>query len=1080
LIRTETESTQVLRIGGLPGGSEAWWLWKNREELGRTLVLCSSDEHAQALYDDFQALSRWASGSASVEADAWEDGAVYFPDDEKEDRIPALTAWSGGGDAGKPTAQFLIASHEMTDVELPSPEAFASSHRKIRIGDRADREKFLASLGEQGYNRVDTVENVGECAVRGEVVDLWSPGWDSPVRLLWPYDQIESVRKIDLTTQRSGDAVDALMVKPAQLTPSPFPSRGEGKNSGEIATLLSYLGAGGTLFESELPADVDIAFAGRRIKRIGLESAEREEPYRPPPTFGSPARMDLFAKAVKDWLADGWTVHAFCRNQGEQERLEEILLEHDRRLAGDIEARRIDFPLGPLMRGFLDPVEKRAVLANGQIFGRARRRLRLPKFVGGKALAGVAELRGGDYVVHERFGIGRYRKLERVKAGGVEADYLRLEYKGGDRVFVPLTEFRQVQKYIGTEGKKPKVSSLDTASWERTKKQVEESVAQLAAELLERAAKRAALPGIGFAPDSHLEKEFGASFLYELTPDQAKAIDEVRSDMMRPRPMDRLVCGDVGYGKTEVALRAAFKAVSNGRQVAVLVPTTILADQHGRNFRERFADYPVSVAVLSRFAKPAEVKSVLADLRRGVIDIVVGTHRLLSADVVFKNLGLVIIDEEHRFGVKQKERIMAYRDVVDVLALSATPIPRTMGAALGGIKSLSVIESPPEGRLPIATHVGPFDEKIVLAAVEHELRRSGQVFYVHNRIGTIEKRKEWLEQVMAAQGLNAKVGLGHGQMTGPQLEKTMWDFLHKKFNILLSTTIIESGLDIPSVNTLVVEDAEDFGLSQLYQLRGRVGRQREKAYCYLFYSPGAELTEDARKRLTALKEFASLGSGFRLALRDLEIRGAGNLLGPQQHGFVNAVGIDLYGQLLADQIARQKGEAPARPEEPEPALELPVSAFLPEDYLPSEAERVAFYKRLLDASEKDLDGLREELLDRCGALPDPAERLFQVAALRLAARRAGALSVAVARKGLEVRFREGVTFPPALLEALPKSHGSAFSFLPGPPAGAPSDKPGRSPAATETFGMRFGPPLPGGGDLLGWTRDFLLSLTAKG
>jgi transcription-repair coupling factor (superfamily II helicase) len=749
---------------------------------------------------------------------------------------------------------------------------------------------------------VDTVERAGEVAVRGEVLDLWAPGAEGPVRALWPFDQIESLRKIDLTTQRSTDLLDEVRVGPARLA------------AGD-ATLIDYLGPDGVLFESRPAAERPVAWAGRRVVHDPLAAGGGDRFAPPPPVAG---RMDFLAKEVRQWLRDGWTVRVFCHNAGEQERFEELLLLEDRGFAEDFENRRIDLPLGPLTRGFLDGRDKRAVLAHGELFGRARRRLRLPKFVGGTALQGVAELRKGDYVVHERFGVGRYVALEHKNAGGTESDYLRLEYKGGDRVFVPLFEFRQVRKFIGTEGKRPVLSSLDTAAWDRSKAQVEAAVAEMARELLARAAARQRAPGYAFPPDSHLEQEFGASFLYELTPDQARAIEETKRDMTRPLPMDRLVCGDVGYGKTEVALRAAFKAVCAGKQVAVLVPTTILAEQHGRNFRDRLADYPVGVAVLSRFSKPADQKRIVRDIQRGVVDVAVGTHRLLSPDVTFKDLGLIIIDEEHRFGVKQKERIKAFRDTVDVLALSATPIPRTLGSALGGLKGLSIIETPPEGRLPIATHVGPFDLKTVAAAVEQELRRGGQVFYVHNRVGSIEKRRQWLTDALREHGLSARIALAHGQMSGAAMEKVMWDFLHRQFDILIATSIIESGLDIPTVNTLIVEEAEDFGLAQLYQLRGRVGRERQKAYCFLFHSPDAALSEEAQKRLAALKEFAALGAGFKLAMRDLEIRGAGNLLGPEQHGFVNAVGLDLYGQLLSEEIEKQKsgGRRPARPTTP--------------------------------------------------------------------------------------------------------------------------------------------------------------------
>jgi transcription-repair coupling factor (superfamily II helicase) len=1019
-ISSDAGSAAPCRVSGLPGGSEAWWLLQNRAELGRCLVLTGSDEAAETLADDLEALALWQDPAAAPPA--------YFADDDADAAAAALSRWAGPAPrSGDPSPGVLVSSWEQAQKPLPEPEAFRAAHRWLGRGDQQDRSLLLAHLAAWGYSRVDSVEQAGEAAVRGEVVDLWPPGVDAPVRLLWPFDRIESIRKINLSTQRSTDLLDGVWVRP-RLRP--------GKS-----TLLSYAAAGDSVYETGLPPDAAAPGPVRRFVRAELGGADRRESFENLPPFAVtqavPGFPPLLLDHLKAWLARDWKTVIFCRNAGEQERLEELLVEADRALGAALDAGRIQLPLGPLARGFLDPSGKLAILSNGQVFGRARRRLRLPKFAGGRALSAVADLAKGDYVVHERFGVGRYRGLEHVRAGGVEGDYLRLEYKGGDRVLVPLFEFRQVQKFIGTEGKKPKLSSLDTATWERTKEKVQEAIAELAKELLDRAAKRAALPGIPFPPDTHLEKEFGDSFHYEPTPDQARAIEEVKADMLSPRPMDRLVCGDVGYGKTEVAMRAAFKAAMAGRQVAVLVPTTILAEQHGRNFRERFADYPVSVAVLSRFASPAEEKKILADLRRGVIDVVIGTHRLISPDVAFKNLGLIIVDEEHRFGVKQKERLMAFRDVVDVLALSATPIPRTLGAALGGVKNLSIIESPPEGRLPIATHVGPFDEKIVRAALDHELSRGGQVFYVHNRIGTLEARRRRLETILAERGAPAAVAVAHGQMSGPHLEKIMWDFLHKKFSVLLATSIIESGLDIPTVNTLIVEEAEDFGLAQLYQLRGRVGRERQKAYCYLFYSPGAHLTEEAQKRLSALHEFSSLGSGFKLALRDLEIRGAGNLLGPQQHGFVNAVGIDLYGQLLTEEIERQQGQAPRERDE-EVSLEIPVAAYLPEDFLPSEAERVALYKRLVDLPAEELPRVREELVDRCGQVPAPVDALLQVVELRAVARRKKAARIAWIRQGVEIYFRDGASLSPESVAALVRASGESLRFLPGGPGGGAS------------------------------------------
>lgn len=1027
----------VRSIGPLPGGSEAWWILHQIK--GRGLVLTPNEDTAGALFDNYQALERWQNPTLPTRA-------AFFSEDDEE-RLTALSQWVRG------TTHILIAPRESVSTPLPPEASFSEAHRILKLGERLNRETFFTHLLTHGFERVDTVERPGEVAVRGEVMDLWSPGWETSIRTLWPFDQIESIRKIDLSTQRSTDLITEIEVRPARLPAEELSLK---------SSLFDYLGPGGTLFESHPSREAPILWPGTHIVHAPLEEASDPLPYASPPPLAG--HMDLLAKEIRTWVNNGWKVDIFCHNPGEQERVEEILLEQDRSLARALEDRRIDLPIGALTHGFLDTKNHFAILANGELFGRARRRWRLPKFTGGTALQGVAELRKGDYVVHEQFGIGRYMALERKTTGDMTADYLRLEYKGGDRVFVPLFEFRQVRKFVGTEGKRPVLSSLDTASWDNTRAEVEKAVAELAKELLARAARRSQTQGFSYPDDTHMEKEFGDSFLYDLTPDQARAIDETRRDMMSPVPMDRVVCGDVGYGKTEVAMRAAFKAVSAGKQVAVLVPTTILAEQHGRNFRERFADYPVKVAVLSRFGKPSDQKISLQEVGRGVVDIVIGTHRLLSKDVAFKDLGLVIIDEEHRFGVKQKEKIRAFRDVVDVLALSATPIPRTMGQALGGLKGLSVIETPPEGRLPIGTHVGPFDPKVVVASVEQELRRGGQVFYVHNRVKTIEKRRQWLLETLREHGITAHIALAHGQMSGTELEKIMWDFLHRKYDILLATSIIESGLDIPTVNTLVVEEAEDFGLAQLYQLRGRVGRERMKAYCLLFYSEEANLTEEAQKRLSALKEFASLGSGFKLAMRDLEIRGAGNLLGPEQHGYVNAVGLDLYGQLLSEEIDQQKkggtsagGSSILSSKTADPSIEIPVSAYLPETFLPSESDRVIFYKRLLDAPLEGLESLSAELEDRCGRMPEPAQRLFDVARLRHAARARQVIHLGLVKEGLEIRFAEGAVLAPATLIHLTENFKDQLSFLPGPP-----------------FGIRFEEPLPA--DVVKWTTDFLSTL----
>ncbi|MDE2290936.1 MAG: DEAD/DEAH box helicase, partial [Elusimicrobia bacterium] len=635
------------------------------------------------------------------------------------------------------------------------------------------------------------------------------------------------------------------------------------------------------------------------------------------------------------------------------------------------------------------------------LFGRA---YRLPRW---QAPAGTErvrvrwrELKKGDYVVHEQFGVARFLGLEAVAAPGsaqaeatggqaAVSDCLSLEFRGGDRLYLPMADFKRVQKYVAAEGARPRLSSLDTRTWAEVKARVEEGVRKLAEELLKRHAERAALPGHAFPADGRLEEEFAESFPYEETPDQARAIAEVKADMAAPSPMDRIVVGDVGFGKTEVAMRACLKCAAGAMQAAVLAPTTVLADQHMRTFQARFAEYPVRVAGLSRFQTAAEQKAVLEGLRKGTVDVVVGTHRLLSADVKFKDLGLIVIDEEHRFGVKDKERLKALRARVDCLTLSATPIPRTLNQGMSGLRDISLIQSAPTGRLPIVTEVRPYDEKHVKAAIEAELARGGQVFYVHNRVRSLPAVRDRIAALVPG----ARLAMGHGQMKPDALEEAMWDFHKGKYDVLVASTIIESGLDIPTVNTLLVEDAQDFGLAQLYQLRGRIGRERRRATCVLYYPGDAaglkSLSEPARKRLEALREFKDLGSGLGLAMRDLEIRGAGDLLGARQHGYINAVGVEFYSQLLEAEVERLKGRR-ARLARAPAQLDLAVPAFIPEDYLPGDLERLRFYKRALDADGKALEALRRELEDLSGPPPREVENLFAVLALR---RRASARGV---------------------------------------------------------------------------------------
>lgn len=931
--------------------------------------------------------------------------------EEEPDRQVALYNWTFG------KVDVLVTSLNGLIAPCDPKSVLEKKTLELRPGSLILRSTLENLLQSGGYARSERVEQVGEYSIRGEVVDIWSPGLENPMRITWNLDTVEGLRPINLYSQRSEGFERKMTIYPVV--------------AGKDVTLVDYLTTdtkimiyASQLDEAKIPNQIK-SFPGVRLSPDLVN--EQGAHLISPPSFTG--HIDVVRNHLKSWHETDWKAVIYCHNQGERDRLEELLEDPSITIKGRAILWWPEFIIGDLEHGFCDSVYRLAVLTNSEIFGRYRKRVRLPKFEGGGALSSFMDIKVGDYLVHERHGIGRYLGLTSLKVAKVTSEFLSIEYKGGDKVYVPVFEIQQVQKYLGAEGARPQLSSLDSPAWERLKTKVKEDVAKLAADLLSKAAKRSIRPGVAFPSRTHLEEEFAQSFIYELTPDQKKTLDEVERDMTAPRPMDRLICGDVGFGKTEMAMRAALKCSLSGKQVAVLCPTTILAEQHFRNFSERLADYPVTVQLLSRFQTRGEQKVILDQVQKGGADIVIGTHRLLSKDVHFKDLGLVIIDEEHRFGVRQKNKLLGLRETVDVLSMTATPIPRTLASSLGGIKDLSVIETAPEGRLPIATHAGPFDENIMVKAVQSELDRGGQVFYVHNRVKTLLARKEWLEHLLPG----VRIGMAHGQMKENELELAMHNFLHKKIDVLLSTTIIESGLDIPSVNTLVIEEAEEMGLAQLYQLRGRVGRSRIRAYCFLFYTEN-NMTSDARKRLQALKEFASLGSGLRLAMRDMEIRGAGNLLGPEQHGNVAAVGIETYSRLLNEEIQKLKGG-----EIPEdyggPLLELSISAFIPDDYLPAESERVNMYKRILSAGTEDLEKLKDELMDRCGPLPSPAKLLFDAAFLRLIMRTRGISEVHEDSDGLLIYFREGRKIPDKAFGVLMAQSRDLFSFIPGPPAG---------------------------------------------
>ncbi len=645
---------------------------------------------------------------------------------------------------------------------------------------------------------------------------------------------------------------------------------------------------------------------------------------------------------------------------------------------------------GSLARGFEYPEIKLVMLSETGIFMTGRKRTRRKDKAAGKSMDLFTELSPGDYVVHRVHGIGLYTGIEQLTVEGNKRDYLKIRYKDGDNLYIPGTQLELMQKYIGAEGKAPKLSKLGGADWNRTKSKVSESLKKLAFGLVELYAKRQAVKGYAFSPDTVWQKQFEDLFPYEETEDQLKSIEEIKADMEAAKPVDRLLCGDVGYGKTEVAIRAAFKAVMDGKQVAYLVPTTVLAQQHYNTFKERMKDFPVTVEMLSRFRTPTQQKKIVKDVKNGMIDILIGTHRILQKDIQFKDLGLLVVDEEHRFGVTHKEKMKNLRPDVDVLTLTATPIPRTLHMSLIGARDISVIEQPPEERYPVQTFVMEYNDDVVRDAINRELARGGQVFYLSNRVRTIDLKAAKVAQLCP----DAKIGVAHGQMGERELEDVMMGFIKGDFDVLVCTSIIESGLDMPNANTIIVENADYLGLAQLYQIRGRVGRSNRLAYAYITYKRDKVLPEAAEKRLQAIKEFTEFGSGFKIAMRDLEIRGAGNILGPEQHGHIATVGYDMYCRLLEKAVRELKGE-PEVPAETEITIDLDVSAYLDEGYISNEGLKIEMYKKIAAIEdEEDVLDIRDELTDRYGDIPKAANNLIEIAYIKAVAKELGIISVA--------------------------------------------------------------------------------------
>jgi transcription-repair coupling factor (superfamily II helicase) len=931
----------------------------------------------------------------------------------------------------------LLAGERVTVVTTPAalatpllaPHEFRSRAFHLDRGATVIRDTLLHRLMAAGYERVDTVVEVGQWSLRGGIVDIFSAGRTEPVRIEFFGDEIESLRTFDPTSQRSVHSVDGLEVLPLA----------DPESAG--AVLLDYLppSAPVALYDPALldappddapaPEPLPALLAGRQRIELGLLALSGDDDasvyHLETRSVGSfRGQFRLFAPELQQWLAEGFRVRLVCQDDLQTKRLREILREHliEPWPAGE---EGLWGPEGLLVltgecsTGFSIPALGLTLLTEEELFGARRRPLRRPLFQKGASLAAFTDLQAGDLIVHEEHGLGRYLGLQIFPVEGREGEFLLLEYAEGDRLYLPVERLGVVSKYLGGDGAPARLDRLGGSSWQRVKESVRAATRQMAEEILQLYAARSVLEGHAFSPDVPWQREFEAAFRFEETPDQIRAIEEVKADMEAHRSMDRLVAGDVGYGKTEVALRAAFKAVTDGRQVALLVPTTILAQQHWATFTERFAPFPVRVELLSRFRSANDQKAVLAGLRQGTVDVVIGTHRLLSRDVAFKDLGLLIVDEEHRFGVAHKERIKRLRKSVDVLTLTATPIPRTLYMSLSGVRDLSVIETPPLDRLPVETMISRFDRWLIKEAIERELDRGGQVFFVHNRVQSLPSMTAFLRRLVPG----ARVVMAHGQMRERELEGMMVRFVTGQADVLVSTAIVESGLDIPASNTIIVNRADRFGLAQLYQLRGRVGRERLQAYAYLLIPADGRIDETAQKRLHVIQELTELGSGFKLALRDLEIRGAGNLLGAEQHGHIAAVGFDLYTKLLAEAVRELKGE----PEEAavDPVVTVEVEAFLPETYVPEVNQRLGLYKRLAGLTRSEAIGeIRSELVDRFGPLPLPAERLLQVVELRVVAKSLGVEKIEAADGKALVTFAPRTkVFPERLLQIIRDGEG---------------------------------------------------------
>ena len=954
------------------------------------------------------------------------------------------------------TARLIVASAAALLPTVSPPERLLRASVALRSGTEIEPEALADLLTDAGFTHEDPVEEHGSFTVRGGIVDIFPAGESEPVRLEFVGDMVESLRHFDPATQRSTAATDQVVVVPV---------RERFDDEDAAVAVLDFLGSarGIRLIVSEY----DQAEEQARKVRDQLEASFRDASGRgavawPPPSDafvaagaiearigGVPRLEELavdegarhvscqpameFRGRVPDWVAEiqaarqhGDTVVFVADSYGRAERIVEILQEYEIvgvpvERAEDAHAASVLVAVGSLSRGFRLPDAAIQIYAETDVFEEERRASEERRGIAKAFLSDLRDLKVGDLVVHVDHGIGEFVGLKQLGVRGTadaSQEFLELRYAGDDKLFVPVERLDLVQKYTG--GARPALDRLGGTSWEKAKTRVKKAMRDMAEELLKLYAQRKAVPGHAFAPDTHWQEEFEAAFPYELTPDQVTAVADIKKDMEAPTPMDRLLCGDVGYGKTEVAVRAAFKAVMEGKQVALLAPTTVLAFQHLKTLRDRFAGFPVEIHMVSRFRTKPEIQEVLSGLSTGKVDIIVGTHRLLSSDVAFKDLGLLVVDEEQRFGVAHKERIKRLRKKVDVLTMTATPIPRTLNMSLVGIRDMSIIETPPKDRLSIQTNVVTFDAPVIERAIRNEMARGGQVYFVHNRVESIYSIGNLLQRLAP----DARVVVGHGQMGEEELERAMLGFVERQYDVLLATTIVENGLDIPNANTIIINRADRYGLSQLYQLRGRVGRSDRPAYAYLLIPPQESLSPVARKRLAAIKEFSDLGSGFRVAALDLEIRGAGNLLGGEQSGHIDTVGFEMYMKLLEEAVRELKGEEIE--DDVRATVNLRVDVKIDDSYIPEMNQRLMVYRKVAAArSDKELGTILEEVRDRYGPPPDSVLNLAEYGRIRILADRLGVDTIDREGRLVVIKFRPQAKVDPMRLIKVVQEHPTA-------------------------------------------------------